>query len=597
MNTDSRHNRSTRRHSVSTVRQSVRRELADYRWYILAGAAVVAFVLGCIGWARYLPQRYGGNHVGFSDAVYWSVKDFTMNSPDQPGLPWELDIARFLAPMVAGWGVLTALALLYRDRVQQMKIPLMRGHVVICGLGAYVGTVFLRNLQEKRIRAVAIELNANNPNIELCRSIGVPVIVGDAQRQRIQQAAGTHRASRVLAVTSDDAVNTQIVATARQLPGRRSRRLGCLARISDPEFCVLLRIQEAHRGDPELSVDFFNTDEISARLMLEDFPIDTQCGRPHIVVAHLDPLGVWLVYHAARTWNDNRGDSTVPLVVTVVDDKAKDRVEELIGQHPALEAVCTFIPFSANAKDIGRLPAHHSDAATPPIGRAYVTAYADEQAFQTGLRLRHELDAAIPITVALSRPHGVAGLLDDVKGAGTLVNIDVFSTMERTCTTELVRGGSFELMAHAIHERWRKEQLATGQPAPSWEDLDEARKESSREQARDIPVKLRMTGCAIAPLRDWDAKDFTFTDDEVRKLAIAEHDRWTRERIADGWTPIAGEPDIERKKTPFLVPWEELPPDIAEYDAMFVRAIPTILASAGLQVIRTQTAAAGESRP
>jgi hypothetical protein len=34
----------------------------------------------------------------------------------------------------------------------------------------------------------------------------------------------------------------------------------------------------------------------------------------------------------------------------------------------------------------------------------------------------------------------------------------------------------------------------------------------------DIPVKLRMVGCDIAPLREPDAKDFTFTDAEVETL-------------------------------------------------------------------------------
>jgi hypothetical protein len=36
------------------------------------------------------------------------------------------------------------------------------------------------------------------------------------------------------------------------------------------------------------------------------------------------------------------------------------------------------------------------------------------------------------------------------------------------------------------------------------------------------------------PLRDGAAKDFSFTDEELERLAIAEHDREMRRRIADG---------------------------------------------------------------
>ncbi|WP_083208594.1 RyR domain-containing protein [Mycobacterium malmoense] len=148
-------------------------------------------------------------------------------------------------------------------------------------------------------------------------------------------------------------------------------------------------------------------------------------------------------------------------------------------------------------------------------------------------------------------------------------------------------GSLVEPIAQAIHERWRSEQISGGRPAPSWEELDESRKESSRDQARDIPVKLRLVGCDIAPSAEEAATDFAFTDEEVEKLAADEHRRWMRERIADGWT--AGGKDVACKATPYLVPFEELPAEIAEYDRIFVREIPSLLKLAGLRVVRTAT--------
>jgi hypothetical protein len=573
---------------IGTFGRRVARYLSDYRWWILAIAGLVAFGLGFVGYFEYFSE-VSHDHPDFADITYWSFKNFLFDSYEEPNLPPAANIARFLAPVVAGWAGLSALGSLFRDRTQEMRIPLMRKHVVICGLGGYVGIAFVRHLHEERVGVVVIELDANNPNIELARSLGVPVIVGDAQRRRTLQAAGVHHASRVLAITPDDAVNTQIVASVKELALRS--RLRCLALITNPEFCRLLRVQEAQRGDPELSVDFFNIDEISARLLLEDFPIDSIVGQPHILVAHLDPLGEWLVYHAARVWYEKRGDCRDPLVVTVLDHHPHDRVDALLGQHPALEKVCKFVTFSVTARDIGQLPQHHRDSETPPIDRAYVTSYHDTNAFETALKLRHELDTTIPVVAALSRLHGVAGLLDDVKEAGALSNIDVFPSMDRTCTAELVRGGSFEPMAHAIHERWRQEAIAKGETALTWQQLDQSRKDSSRDQARHIPIHLRKIGCAIAPLRDWEAKDFPLTEAEIRLLAIDEHARWNREREADGWT-LADKKNVERKETPYLLPWErlnELYPDIADLDAVFIRAMPEILASAGLQIIRAPT--------
>ncbi|MGE5697709.1 MAG: hypothetical protein ACM4D3_21475 [Candidatus Sericytochromatia bacterium] len=47
-----------------------------------------------------------------------------------------------------------------------------------------------------------------------------------------------------------------------------------------------------------------------------------------------------------------------------------------------------------------------------------------------------------------------------------------------------------------------------------------------------------------------------------------------------------GPKDQQRKLTPYLLPFADLPPDIADYDRIFVRNIPAFLAAAGLQVIR-----------
>jgi hypothetical protein len=185
----------------------------------------------------------------------------------------------------------------------------------------------------------------------------------------------------------------------------------------------------------------------------------------------------------------------------------------------------------------------------------------------------------------LSRTDGVARLISDATATGELTNITVFPTLERTCTTELVLGGSFERIAAALHRRWCAAQLAAGKEAPPWSKLDEPRKESNRAQARDIPAKLRSIGCAIAPLHDMSAPTFEFTDEEFEALAVAEHKRWVTERLESGWR--LGPKDVERKRSPYLIPFEDLPDDIADADRDSVRQIPAALALVELKVVRS----------
>jgi TrkA-N domain/RyR domain len=572
--------------SRNSISHKVFRVLADYSWQILVVAGIGAFALGCVGYWTYLSSQHKGP--SFSDVAYASMQLFFGTTMAETHLPTSLNIARFLAFIVTGWAGVTAIAALFADRVRQMRIPWMRGHVVVCGLG-YKGSAFVGHLRDANAGVVVIEADANNPHIELCRSRGVPVILGDAQLKRTLHTAGVERAARLLAVTPEDAVNTEIVAVASELVASRSRgQLSCLAQITEPDLCLLLRIQETKRTDAESALDFFNTDEISARLMLNEFPVDSEHGQPHILVAHLDDLGGWLIWHAARDWYDSRGDDTSPLQVTVLDDRGDQRVRALLAQHPDLEKVCHFISLTTSARDIQRLPAHHADAAAPPLTRAYVTAYRDENALETALKLRHALHPDIVLVVALSRSDGVSRIMSDAgSNNGPLANVVVFPTLERSCTVDLIQGGSFEAIARALHERWRADQIAAGNQAPTWAELDESRKESSRAHARDIAVKLRSIDYELAPLRDWDAASFTLADPEIEALAIAEHDRWMSERLADGWT--LGDKDVEQKKSPYLVPFEDLPDDIAELDRMFVKEYPAILASVGLQIVALTT--------
>ncbi len=568
--------------------RSFRRFIVDFRWALLGVVALIAFALGWAGYTEHLNELYAEGALKhppqWTDIAYDTFKLFLLGSPDRTGLPVTIEIARILAPVVAGWAALSGLAVLFHDRFQQLRIPLMRGHVVVCGLG-YVGRVFTENLRQAGRRVVVVESDPANPLIELCRSWRIPVIVGDARQERTLRGAGVQRAAQLLAVCPNDAVNTEIVAVARRLAtGRRSGQLRCLARIGNPELCRLLRVQEANSSDGAASsLDFFNLDEISARLCLDDYPIEAENGQPHLLVSRLDALGTWLVKHAAWGWFTNRKDDT-PLWVTVVDERAEERVRGLLDQYPALESVCQFIESSVSVRDLHRFETARADGGAPPITCAYVSAYRDEDAIETALTLRHELDSAVPMVVVLSRAHGVARLITDATAGGELTNVNVFPALERTCTAELAAGGTFERIAVAIHRRWCTDQVAAGKEAPAWSELDESRKESNRAQARDIPVKLRSIGCTIAPLHDIRAPAFEITDDEYEMLAIAEHKRWVTERLESGWR--LGPKDIERKRSPYLIPFEELPEDIADLDRDAVGLIPAALALVDLKVVR-----------
>lgn len=151
-----------------------------------------------------------------------------------------------------------------------------------------------------------------------------------------------------------------------------------------------------------------------------------------------------------------------------------------------------------------------------------------------------------------------------------------------------VSGDGLERIARGIHERYLKQQQGRkpeSDPAMQpWETLPESLKQSNRAQAADIGKKLLTIGYGIAPASSGPAATH-FRPEELERLAVLEHERWVAERRAAGWTsgPVK---DVERRITPYLIPWEELTEEIREYDREAVRGIPEVLAEAGLVMYR-----------
>jgi hypothetical protein len=137
------------------------------------------------------------------------------------------------------------------------------------------------------------------------------------------------------------------------------------------------------------------------------------------------------------------------------------------------------------------------------------------------------------------------------------------------------------VLAEIIHERYRTRFEPSG---PPWADLSEDQREANRAQARDIPAKLASVGAQVEP--GTPGVPFAFTPDEIEELARAEHERWVSQREEAGWT-YGPYRDIHERLHPSLVPWAELADEEREKDRAAIRAIPDILAEAGMAVVRS----------
>ncbi len=148
-----------------------------------------------------------------------------------------------------------------------------------------------------------------------------------------------------------------------------------------------------------------------------------------------------------------------------------------------------------------------------------------------------------------------------------------------------------DVLARAIHEDYVRRRKGDGSlphddPAlRSWEKLDESLRASSRDQAVDIARKLASIGCESVRSEEGRSGAVEFEPDEIEMLARMEHLRWVEDRLRQGWH-LGPRRDVAGKRSPYLVPWDELSEEVRDLDRDSVRAIPRLVAELGLSIVR-----------
>ncbi|MBN1422819.1 MAG: NAD-binding protein [Planctomycetes bacterium] len=569
-----------------------------YELCALAGLALLSFALGFVGSAR-IPREPGAAHSWLDDA-YRSLQLFVLEGgEEQKEKNLEFLIARVLSPLVSAYTGMKVLAAILRDQIRAFGLWLRRDHVIICGLGRK-GLQLARGFHDQGESVLVIEHDRSNPFLDLCEELGVEVIVGDAKRSHILRRAGADRARILICVCGEDEANAEIVAKARTLLlARRGAPVSCFVHIVDPDLCRLLREYEFGAGGADrLRLEFFNVYDSGARMLLSEipFPEDGTGRSSRLVVVGAGRMGQSLIFHSARQWwMAHKGEGERPRIA-IVDRLAQKKAQSLHALHPRLREACVLEPFDLEIEESAFLEARflYDAEGRPDAAAVHVCVDNNSLGLKTGLALlRHARPHKIPVVIRLTNDAGLTTLLrcgEDAAGFDPALRS--FPLFDRTCRPESILGGVREDLARAVHEVYLRTQAAAGQTREAnphfvpWEDLPEDIREANRAQVDHISVKLQAVRCRLASLTDWFPRKSPFTDEEVERLAEMEHERYVDFLRAAGWTYAPAPKDRIRKTNPCICGWEQLSAPMQEIDRDAVRALPEILARAGLEIRR-----------
>ena len=129
---------------------------------------VVLFTLGVVGFARHAAWHH--LPLTLFDWVYLTFQLIPLNSGAVvPPVPLELEAARFLLPLLAAAAAVQAFLRIFREQIHTLKLPWLRGHIIICGLSRK-GFLLAGQFRRQGREVVVIERDEENDWIESCRT-------------------------------------------------------------------------------------------------------------------------------------------------------------------------------------------------------------------------------------------------------------------------------------------------------------------------------------------------------------------------------------------------------------------------------------------
>lgn len=185
-------------------------------------------------------------HLPILDAIYFTVEtvatvgfgDFSFS-----GQPEWMEAYGILLIVAGTTLVTTVFALLTNAlvarRIEQSlgreRIPGMRGHTVLVGLGA-VGLQVLEGLLAKGQEVVVVERTESNRYLAQARALGVPLVIGDATLAQTLDSVNLSSAAAVAIMTSDDLTNIETGLAVRDLLAERWTQVPVVLRVFDRQL-------------------------------------------------------------------------------------------------------------------------------------------------------------------------------------------------------------------------------------------------------------------------------------------------------------------------------------------------------------------------
>jgi len=295
---------------------------------VIIGVALLCLILGFWGFSIYartpnFPQEWQTGRLEF---LYYTLQLFVgasgpvSGAADMAYVPWQLQVARLLAPAAAVVGAIAAMLAIFDEAIRRAYRRSRRGHAVVVG---------------------------DTPDAEVIedalKAEDVPVETADSGSYHDLVAAGAHGAAAVYICTDDTGDpggNLRIAATVRDIKPKLKNRV-IAAAVRDPELAPAMLARNIVHPIP--GVDLFTIDNLAAARLAAH---TIKPGVRSIWLLGSGHLHDELLYELVQVWAAQR-QATDQLAIAVGGDDAQLRIDNACARLP--QALLTNVKLHAVA--------------------------------------------------------------------------------------------------------------------------------------------------------------------------------------------------------------------------------------------------------
>ena len=516
--------------------------------------------------------------------------DWTANQ----SLPWQLEVTRFVAPLVLIAGILVTLTQGAWLRALNYFVRVRQGHVVVAGLGNR-SWHFVQSCHNQ-YKIVIVEINPDSAYIDRARRLGMNVIIDDVLNPAVFDQVNLAGARHLVAFTGSDGLNVELAIKARAyMRQHRAEQLLVHMHVDNTHIAKGLENYPKFFADSSAAqVNFFSVYQLNARILFRDYPpeIFAHCfgqNQVHIALYNFEKQAEHILLEAIRVCHFA---SEIKVRFSIFDEAAEEKGERFFSTYPNPASLCEigFIEMPIlQSESLDSIATEVLQTVTEHV----VCLPTDQENLELALMLRslllNRVGCNAPIIVNMEQSSGLAQLLESNYGGPEIPDgLYPFGMLDQVLQCENILADGLDVLARAVHESYleRHQGLEADKRLYSslhgWLALSEPVRSSNRQQADHLATKLRAIGCSFSDTID---PDFAFSDDEAILLAKMEHHRWCSEKIAGGWQ--LGEERIESAKlNPIIKKWELLDSSDKQWQIDEAKGLPELVAKTGKGFVR-----------